>query len=63
MFGMSSATVFFDVRKNKLRLDYRLRVKCLACCGAGTNRLICSHEKKCVELARGNESVARNVLS
>ena len=43
--GGSSVTVLFDEQRTKSKLAYNLRVRCIYCAGAASNRGLCSYEK------------------
>ena len=57
----ASGTVILDERPSRLRLGYKLRVKCKICAGAASNRLLCSHELCCIRLLNDNEKVEQNI--
>ena len=61
--GGSSVTVLFDKRITKSKLPYNLRVRCIYCAGAASNRGLCSHEQKCVELVSEGYREEQNILS
>ena len=48
------ATVIYDERASRVRLGPTLRVRCMSCAGAASNRLLCIHEKVCLELVQRN---------
>ena len=57
----SFATVTYDERDSRVRLRPTLKVICKSCAGATRNRLLCTHEKVCLELVQRNSKVQRNV--
>lgn len=60
--GGASVTVLFDERKAKLKLPHYLRVKCIYCPGAASNRGLCSHDLKWIGLVRERDRVQQNIL-
>lgn len=57
--GGTSVTVLFDEKKTKSKLPHHLRVKCLNYLGAVSNRVLCSHELRFIELVKEREFMLR----